>query len=842
MPLRFGPGGRFELQPAERRLLVDGKPAVLGARALDLLIALAAQPDHLLTKNELLDRVWPGLVVEEANLQVQIANLRKLLGADVIATVPGRGYRFAARVDGAAAALPEPCSPTNLGVEHEPLYGRDDDLALVCELARAHRLVTVVGAGGIGKTRLAQAAARRLSDDHLEGVWLVELAALADPTLLPSAVAQALGLGLRGQRAPLEELVAQLQARRLLLLLDNCEHLLEGVSLLAQALLTRTPQVHLLVTSQEPLHVPGEQQYRLGPLGVPAEGEPLDAAGALAFGGVRLFVERVRALDPRFMLESQQAAAVADICRQLDGLALAIELAAARVPALGVQGVRERLEARLRMLTAGSRFALRRHQTLRAALDWSHQLLDDDERAVFRRLGLFSGGCTFEAVQRVAADERLDEWAVLDCLSALVDKSLVVADGADPPRYRLLESARAFALEKLAAAGETESLTRRHAEYYAAHFRRTADALFAGTASEDALLATRGAELDNLRAALSWALGDAGDAATAVALLAHTAPHYYLLPSVYECERWRQALARRARGASLSPKEHALQDYAQLMWSLRSMRLARVGDSMPPLAVPAALRPLDDPARQAYAAVVAAMPASFRGDVTAVRAALAEYDTLDPARIPTWIAAMRLHVVIRADHLADEVPDRRAEVQALLDRVCAGGDPDGRTAFVLRMHLALDSLLRERHHEAAERFAALAEQGRRQRRDAFRMCWVLGPCVMALAEIGSLDAARQKALELLPLLQHTGTRSDYAPAIALVAVCRGNAAAAARMIGAGDADLARNGGKRMLPERRACAHAMALLEATATRAQIDAWLAEGALLGDQEFERLVQQL
>ena len=521
-PLRFGPSGRFELQPAERRLLVDGRPAALGARALDVLIALAAQPDHLLTKNELLDRVWPGLVVEEANLQVQISNLRKLLGGDVIATVPGRGYRFIAAVDGVAPARPmaqaRRCKPRRRpstdqpAGRAQPLYGRDDDLALV------RGLVAGAPAGHPGRRRRHRQDARRArrrrircSAEYRDGVWLVELAPLADPALLPCSVAQALGPAAARPQAPLDELVAALEPQRLLLVLDNCEHLLEAASLLAQALLTRTPHVRLLVTSQEPLRLPGRAP-------VPprrrsacrARTEAIDPDGALDFGAVRLFVERVQALDPRFRLDAQHAAAVADICRHLDGLALAIELAAARVPSLGVQGVRDAWAsacacsppARASRCAATRRCAPR---STGATACWP-----PSERAVFRRLGVFSGGCTVEAAQQVAGDEQLDEWAVLDHLAALVDKSLVVADGDDRPRYRLLESARAYALEKLAEADETQAAG-------APPCRVLRGALPAcrpircmpARRTEDAFIAERGVELDNLRAALAWALGDA---------------------------------------------------------------------------------------------------------------------------------------------------------------------------------------------------------------------------------------------------------------------------------------------------------------------------------------------
>jgi predicted ATPase/DNA-binding winged helix-turn-helix (wHTH) protein len=838
--LRFGAAGRFELQPAERRLLVDGQPANLGARALDLLIALAAQPDHLLTKNELLDRVWPGLVVEEANLQVQIGNLRRLLGSDVVATVPGRGYRFTAKVDGAVAApigaaaqtLPGAPAQTNLPAEQQPLYGRDDDVALVCRLVEAHRLVSIVGAGGIGKTRVAQAAADGLLGEHPDGVWLIELAPLADPALLPSSVAQALGLQLQGRQPPLDELVTALQSQRLLLLLDNCEHLLEAISLLAQALLARTLGVRMLVTSQEPLRVRGEHQYRLGPLGVPSAAEASDPHAALEFGAVRLFVERVQGLDPRFALDAQKAVAVADICRHLDGLALAIELAAARVPLLGVEGVSDRLGERLRVLTAGSRIALRRHQTLRAALDWSHGLLGPDERTVFRRLGVFSGGCTVEAAQQVSGDEQLDEWAVLDHLGALVDKSLVVADGEDRPRYRLLESARAYALEKLAETGETDVLARRHAAFYAARFERLAEAWYSSRLSEDAYIAARAADLENVRSAVTWSLGAHGDTDVALALLVHTAPVSLILPMHEESERWCKALSQRLAGNPPSNTQAAWNIYLQVHW--RMLRLRAIVRGREAMHVEAdTLEHLGDARRQAHALCIVALHSTWIGDVPTASSAIEAAARLDQSGWPSWLWALHLQIRIRVQHMAGESLSMASELRVALQRLEAAGEGDGRSAFVMRTDLAVDDLAQEHFEEARRRLEALADQGRRQRRDPHRMSVLMAHWALALAELDRPAEARAVVLEGLPHLQRTGLWGVYAPVIALVAATSGNTQSAAHWLGAGNAQLVRSGLCRSLIERRAELHLMTLLEAAHPKTQIDAWMAEGAALADE---------
>jgi len=346
------------------------------------------------------------------------------------------------------------------------IYLTDDEITAVLELfGSGARLVTITGAGGIGKTRVAQAVAKQMATeraaDYPDGVWWVELAALADGALIPSAVAQSIGARLAGDRATADGLRSQLAGQRALVVLDNCEHLADAVAALVETVSAGAPRVSFLVTSQETLKAADEHVYRLGALAIPANA---DADTALQSGAVELFAARAQAVDPRFTLTSTNLPAVIEICRRLDGIPLAIELAAARLPLLGVEGLRARLHERFNLLTGGARVVLRRHQTLRATLEWSHALLTHDEQTVFRRLGALAGGFTLEAAQEVASDERIDPWTVLDHLGALVDKSLVLAEGDPIPRYRMLETARAYALERLAESGETQVTLRRHAQ------------------------------------------------------------------------------------------------------------------------------------------------------------------------------------------------------------------------------------------------------------------------------------------------------------------------------------------------------------------------------------------
>ncbi len=485
--------GEFEIRADERRLLRAGQPQPLGVRAFDLLLALARHHDRVVGKQELMALVWPGLVVEDNNLTVQMSALRKLLGAGCIATVPGRGYRLTADVGEAPPA--DVPTPVPAATAPPGLFGRAEDLAALRQAVLAHGLVTLLGTAGIGKTSLARALAAELSPTLADGAVLAELAPLNDPALVLGAVAAALGLPPTAASSP-EALAAAVAGRQGLLVLDNSEHLGDSVAAVVAALLAHASGLRLLVTSQVPLQLPQEQRLRLGPLATPAAG--VELAEARRAGAVALFEARARALDAQFEITPANVGGVVALCRQLDGVALAIELAAARVRWLGVQGLLERLRAQadagtgeqLQLLAGGARLALPRHQTLRAAVAWSHALLSVDEQAVFRRLGVFAGGFSLAAVQRVASDTHIepgiepaiDEWAVLDLLGQLIDRSLVVADfsgtaaraaGAPlqqsgEPRYRLLQSLREFALEQLAAHGEMDACRQRHAAWFSA--------------------------------------------------------------------------------------------------------------------------------------------------------------------------------------------------------------------------------------------------------------------------------------------------------------------------------------------------------------------------------------
>ena len=407
------------------------------------------------------------------------------------------------------AAFPPPrpldARPTNLPLQVTSFVGRERELAEVVRLLATERLVTLTGPGGTGKTRLALQAAAEVVDGHPDGVWLVELAALADPDLVPQAVAVAVGVPEEPGRPLLSTLAAVLPPRRLLLVLDNCEHLVEACARLAAALLRTCPHVHLLATSREALGIAGELVWPVPPLSLPPPGADAPEAVAQA-DAARLFVRRARATQPRFALSAQNAATVARLCRRLDGLPLALELAAARVRALSVAEVLERLDDRFRLLTGGGRTAPPRHQTLRALVAWSYDLLDAPARRLFDRLGVFAGSFTLAAAERVGAGEGLAAAEVLDALTRLVDQSLVQPEpGPDGVgRYRLLETVRAYGRAKLAARGALADLEARHAH----HFVRVAEAADPELRGPDQArwLDRLEADHDNFRAALRWSL------------------------------------------------------------------------------------------------------------------------------------------------------------------------------------------------------------------------------------------------------------------------------------------------------------------------------------------------
>jgi predicted ATPase/class 3 adenylate cyclase len=410
--------------------------------------------------------------------------------------------------------------PNNLPAQLTSFVGREQDLDEIKQLMREHRLVTLVATGGAGKTRCAIQAGAEFLEGFSDGAWLVELAAISNAALVTGAIAHALGVREVPNRALLDTLLDYLQRRRLLLILDNCEHVIDEVRSVVAAILRGCPGVRILATSREPLNTAGERAFRLPSLAVPPAGESATAEKTSEYGAVALFTDRAVSSDGRFKLTDENAGFVAEIVARLDGIPLAIELAAARVKIVSPQQLTQKLNERFRVLTGGDRSALPRQQTLRATIDWSFDLLDDRERALFRRLAIFSGGWTLQAAIEVCCEEGgPDEWEMLDVLTSLVDKSLVVVDtlGAEQ-RFRMLVSIREYALERSSEAGEAERTAEKHARFFAAFVETLAPLVLA---LEDVEWKREfGAELDNVRAAIEWTIVRRHDPAIGLALLA----------------------------------------------------------------------------------------------------------------------------------------------------------------------------------------------------------------------------------------------------------------------------------------------------------------------------------
>lgn len=503
--------GHFEVRPTLRQVWVNGTAAAVGGRAFDLLLLLLEHRDRVLTKEEILDQVWPGLVVEENNLSVQISTLRRLLGTDVIATVTGRGYQFTASPVAESAPAPSRPAIGNLPLRLPPLLGREAELA---ELLAAHddaACVTICGLAGVGKTTLANTAAQQLAATgrYAQGAWRIDLTDVREPKLLPQAVCQALGLELEVGADAMAACVAALQHRELLLFLDNCEHIIDAAADLVGGLLAKAVRLHVLTTSQEPLRVAGERVLRLNPLAVPISAA---AQGAAGYGAVSLILERVRAaMGGRFEPSAEEFVDLIEICRQLDGIPLALEFAASRVPLLGTSGVRSRLNDRLRLLAGGQRSAPPRHRSLQAALEWSHQLLSPRTQQILHQLAVFPSGFSLLGAQ-LLLDER-SESDLIEHLNVLVDRSLVALQSGSRPRYRMLETTRAFALDCLALSGDGVDWQERLARVMAKLCQ------FAARERDNTCMLQ---EMPNARAALSWALAHPPFAETAITIATYT--------------------------------------------------------------------------------------------------------------------------------------------------------------------------------------------------------------------------------------------------------------------------------------------------------------------------------
>lgn len=545
---RFGP---FELNAVSQRLTREGVPLRLGSRATEILTLLLERQGEVVSNQDIMKRVWPTTYVEDANIRVHVSALRRALGAGAgIQNISGQGYRFIDPVASVEvttpAALPEAVAPmpARLPAPLARLLGRQSDVERVVDLLLRRRLVTVIGPGGIGKTSLALEASHRLARRYAEGVCFVDLAPVPDGGAVFTAAAGALCPG-TAPPADLAALRQEISPREMLVVLDNCEHVVDDAALLAEALLSAAPGVSVLATSRETLRVEGEWLHRLGPLAAPAATDTAEPEPARSFPAVELFLERAAAAGAR--LEPQDHGAAAAICRQLDGVPLAIELAAARVPAFGVGTLGALLNDHLGLLTGGRRVAAARHRTLQATLDWSYDLLTAGEQSMLRALSVFRGAFTLEEAAAVAAISELPLGKAADELESLSSKSLLsVQLDEDKVTFRMLDTTRRDALRRLRAAGEAPAVFRRHALQL-----------------RQGIAALSGAEvrrrIDDLRIALNWCLGRSadgeGDVPLGLALTLAAAPAFYGLSLMAEYRDHAERATAALPGSNHDPRD-----------------------------------------------------------------------------------------------------------------------------------------------------------------------------------------------------------------------------------------------------------------------------------------------
>jgi non-specific serine/threonine protein kinase len=828
--------GPFRLDPATGTLTRDGRTEPLGPRAVAVLTSIVSRAPQPVPKDAVIDEAWPGIVVEENNLTVQVSAIRRALaqvpgGDRWVETVARRGYRFVGpvtKLSGRSAAN-DGLSLGNIPAALTTFIGRERELVDLKLLLAKNRLLTLVGPGGIGKTRLALQLGAEVADAFGDGTWLVDLVPIADPQLVANAMAQALNVQQIPARSLEEAIARYCKGRRLLVIVDNCEHVLDASARLIEHVLRFAPEPTIIATSREPLRVEGEQIYRLSSLSLPdtsAELESLRRSEA-----VQLFVDRAQHQQPDFALTIDRATSVANLCRCLDGIPLALELAAAKLHALSIEEICSRLDDRFSLLTEGSRTALPRHQTLHATLDWSHDLLREAERKVLRRLAVFSGGFTLDAASAVATDADFDAVTVSAIVSHLVAHSLVVADtNATPTRFGFLETTRAYALQKLEDANETLATRQRHLRHFRERFARASDDWL--RVSDPEFRATYVVEMDNVRAALDFGFGTDGDLRCAIGLAASSGPVWPILALYGEGIQRLEIAASRQNASTLKLDSAQLALWLGLLWQDPAPAKA-----VTPYEEAARLfRELGDQLSLAQTLVRLARVRCYMGDLDSAAKLLAEASPMVERSGRPKLATLHHQNLGFCHMLSGDPAAARVEYRKALE---ANRGAWEFALFVLHENIADASWALGDLPAAAMAFReAIAAQKASPRRRMDAVGFALLNLAGVLTEMGEVDAALAAAREGIPLQLDRGRSWVFMDHLALRSALAGNTRSSARLAGYADALVTAKQAPREPNEARAYSRVQALLREQLDVAELERLLAEGARMTELEACRL----